>query len=64
MPDEAVRVINDTVTEYLALPETAKALAKLMITPTPTDPQGLADTIAKELKTWGPIITDVGVKLQ
>src|SRR5690606_31732099 len=41
MPEEAVRVINETVTEYLNLPETEEALAKLMITPGPTDPQGL-----------------------
>ena len=64
MPDEAVQVINDTVTEYLNMPETIAALEKLMITAGPTDPQGLADTISKELETWGPIIKDVGVTLQ
>jgi len=64
MPEEAVQVINDTVTEYLNLPETREALAKLMITPGPTDPQGLADTIARELETWGPIIEEVGITLQ
>lgn len=64
MPDEAVQVINDTVTEYLNMPETIAALEKLMITAGPTDPQGLADTITRELETWGPIIKDVGVTLQ
>ncbi|GGH61790.1 MFS transporter [Frigidibacter albus] len=64
MPDEAVQVINDTVTEYLNMPETIAALEKLMITAGPTDPQGLADTITRELQTWGPIIKDVGVTLQ
>lgn len=64
MPEEAIKVINDTVTEYLSLPETEEALAKLMITPGPTDPQGLADTITKELATWGPIIKDLGITLQ
>jgi tripartite-type tricarboxylate transporter receptor subunit TctC len=64
MPEDALKVINETVTEYLNMPETVEALAKLMITPQPTDPQGLADTIAKELDTWGPIIKDVGITLQ
>ncbi len=61
MPAEAVKVINSTVTDYLNMPETKAALAKLMITPGPTDPQGLADTISKELATWGPVIKDVGI---
>lgn len=64
MPEEAVNVINAAVTEYLEMPETKEALAKLMITPGPTDPQGLADTITQELATWGPIIKEVGIVMQ
>src|SRR5690606_12124590 len=64
MPEEAISVINAAVTEYLEMPETKEALAKLMITPGPTDPQGLADTITQELATWGPIIKEVGIVMQ
>jgi len=64
MDPEAVRVINQTVTEYLNLPETAEALAKLSITPEPTTPEGLAETIEKELATWGPVIEKAGIKLE
>jgi tripartite-type tricarboxylate transporter receptor subunit TctC len=64
MPEEAISVINAAVTEYLDMPETKEALAKLMITPGPTDPQGLADTITQELATWGPIIKEVGIVMQ
>jgi tripartite-type tricarboxylate transporter receptor subunit TctC len=64
MPEEAINVINSTVTEYLSLPETQEALAKLMITAGPTNPQGLADTIAEELATWGPVIAEAGIVMQ
>jgi tripartite-type tricarboxylate transporter receptor subunit TctC len=64
MPQEAIDVINATVTEYLLLPETKEALAKLSILPGPTDPQGLADTIERELATWGPVIEKIGLKLE
>jgi len=64
MPDEAIQTINAAVTEYLEMPETVEALAKLSITPGPTDPQGLADTITQELATWGPVIERVGIRLE
>jgi tripartite-type tricarboxylate transporter receptor subunit TctC len=63
-PDEAVKVLNAVITEYLNTDEAKEKLAAMKIIPNPTSPEVLRQTQVDEIATWGPVVKDLGIVIK
>ncbi|WEX08090.1 tripartite tricarboxylate transporter substrate binding protein [Chelativorans sp. AA-79] len=63
-PEEAVKVLNTVITEYLQTDEAKEKLAAMRIIADPTTPEVLRQTQTDEIEQWGPVVKDLGIVIK
>jgi tripartite-type tricarboxylate transporter receptor subunit TctC len=62
-PAPVIAKLNDAVNKRLKMPEMQAALAKLGLDPRPMTPQQFGDVLNKEVRMWGDLAKQTGIKL-
>jgi tripartite-type tricarboxylate transporter receptor subunit TctC len=63
-PKDIVARLNREIVKALGAPEVKDLLNKQGLEPQPSTPEELARHIDSELKTWGRVVKEAGIKVQ